>query len=115
MRTAHVLFGLVAVTAVHAERTSFEIHPAQGSRMELSVQKTGLLRGKSHLFAFDRYRGELQFDADHPESSVVSLVIEPQSASCRDTWVSAGDLRKIQAYALKDMLAADRFPSIVFS
>ena len=35
---------------------------------------------------------------------------EAASAVCKDTWVSAGDLSKIQAAALKDMLAACRYP-----
>ena len=82
--------------------------------MELTVEKTGLLRGKKHLFSFTEYRGMLIFDRDAPDRSAVMLFVESASALCRDAWLSAKDLRKVQEYAVKDMLAADRYPRITF-
>ena len=82
--------------------------------MELTVEKTGLLSGKKHLFSFTEYRGTLMFDRDAPDRSAVTLSIESASALCRDAWLNAKDLRKVQEYAVKDMLAADRYPHIRF-
>ena len=42
------------------------------------------------------------------------LFVESASALCPDAWLSAKDLRKVQEYAVKDMLAADRYPRITF-
>ncbi len=78
------------------------------------MEKTGLLSGKKHLFAFERWSGKLQFTPGKPEEAVVNLSIQANSSRCRDTWVSAKDLRKIEETALKDMLAAVRFPQITF-
>lgn len=91
------------------------IAPAAENKLELSVEKTGLLRGKTHLFTFQRYRAAIDFHPAQPETSTVTLVIEAASIVCRDTWVSAKDLAKIQSYAVRDMLAADRNPEIRFT
>ena len=82
--------------------------------MELTVEKTGLLSGKKHLFTFTEYRGTLMFDREAPDRSAATLSVESASAMCRDAWLSAKDLRKVQEYAVKDMLAADRYPHITF-
>ena len=56
----------------------------------------------------------LEFDADAPEKSTIMLWIESGSALCHDTWLNPNDLRKVQQYALKDMLAADLYPRTTF-
>ena len=109
------LLSCLFATAAIAAAESYQIGPAEGARMELSVEKTGLLRGKKHLFVFEQYRGTLQYDPQRPGSSEVRITIDARSASCRDTWVSAKDLRKIQEYALKEMLAAEQYPKITFA
>jgi polyisoprenoid-binding protein YceI len=101
-------------TSARAEAATYEIRPAATSHLELTVEKTGFLRGKKHLFTFDRYEGTLTFDPSNPEAATVSLSIESASALCRDTWVSAKDLKSIQEYAVKDMLAVERYPKITF-
>jgi len=35
--------------------------------MEVTVEKTGLLRGKKHLFTFADYKGALALDREGPE------------------------------------------------
>ena len=82
--------------------------------MALTVEKTGLMRGRKHLFLFPKFQGSLDFDAAHPENSQVRLQIESASADCKDDWVSMKDLRKIQETALEDMLAAKKYPLITF-
>lgn len=108
-----VLFFLTPAPS-RAESLTYEIRPTAASRLELTVEKTGFLRGKKHLFTFDRYEGTVTLDPSNPEAATVNLSIESASALCRDTWVSAKDLKSIQEYAVKDMLAADRYPRITF-
>ena len=91
-----------------------ELRPAVSARMELTVEKTGLLAGKSHVFTFSQYEGTLRFDRETPAGSSVEFVIEAGTILCRDTWLSAKDLRKVQQYALHDMLAAENYPQIRF-
>jgi polyisoprenoid-binding protein YceI len=92
----------------------YTISPTEGANTALIVEKTGLLSGKKHLFVFNRYRGSLHFDRDRPEQSRVQLVIEANSIECKDTWISAKDLKKVQDTALNDMLAASENPEIRF-
>ena len=107
---------LLLLTAAFAPAATevYEIRPVPGTLMELTVEKTGLLSGKKHLFTFTEYRGTLMFDREAPDHSAVTLSVESASALCRDAWLSAKDLRKVQEYAVKDMLAADRYPHITF-
>lgn len=108
-----LLFACVA--PVVAGSHVYTILPAAGSRLALVVEKTGLMSGRQHLFLFERYRGTLDYDPEAPERSRVDLVIEASSAVCKDTWVSAKDLQKIQKYALADMLDASQHPELHFA
>ncbi len=114
MNNARTLLALFALAAPVSGQTLYLLHPAEGSRLSLAVEKTGLLRGKQHLFLFSRFDGTVTWDSAQPERSRVSLSIDAASITCQDTWVSAKDLRKIQDYAYNDMLAATRFPRIQF-
>jgi len=116
MKATHtiLLILLLAARVGSAEAVLYGIHQGDEARMELTVEKSGLLSGKKHLFTFSRYEGRLLFDRKRPEASTITLSIESNSVSCHDTWLSMKDLRKVQEYALKDMLAADRYPQIIF-
>lgn len=107
-------FLLLAAVTVFAEPRRYEIRPAEGARMELRVYKTGFMRGKVHIFQFPQYQGTLLFDPQKPEASEVSLSISATAIQLLDTWLSPKDFRSVQQYALKDMLAAERFPEITF-
>jgi polyisoprenoid-binding protein YceI len=105
---------LVAIFAVTLHAATFDIAPSSDSRMALTVEKTGLMRGRKHLFVFSKFEGRLEFDATQPEASRVRFEIESASAECKDDWVSMKDLRKIQETAFEDMLAVKRYPRITF-
>jgi polyisoprenoid-binding protein YceI len=109
-----LLWLVLVPAALAAAPVSYEISPAADSRFALEVAKTGLMSGKKHLFLFDRYRGTLVYDPDAPEATRVEMIIEAGSAVCQDTWVKPKDLQKIQETALKDMMAADRYPELRF-
>ena len=106
---------ILPLVAVLAAAEPYAIHPSQGSRMQLLVTKTGFLKGKQHLFLFERYGGTIQYDPQRPEASQVSLSIESGSAACKDAWLSAKDLGKVQEFALQDMLDVERHPKISFA
>ena len=104
-----------AAVIANAASVHYEIQPTGNSRLVLTVEKTGLMSGKKHLFLFERYVGTLSYDAASPERSRVDLSIEAASAVCKDTWVSEKDRNKIQEVALRDMLAAETYPKLLFS
>ena len=108
MLPAFLVLTLAAAETLH-------IVPAPDARFALEIEKTGLMRGKKHVFLFERYKGTVLYDRDQPENSRVSLTIESASAVCTDTWVSDKDRSKIQEYALHDMLAVEKHREITFS
>ena len=97
-----------------AVAASYEVAPAPGTQLALTVEKTGFYRGKKHLFLFENYRGSLAFDPHRPEGSKIELVIDSRSVVCKDDWVSSGDLKKIMETTFEDMLAVKQFPSLTF-
>lgn len=111
MRTAVAGFLLTVVPGFPAHHV---IQPSSDAILELTVEKTGLLRGKKHIFTFEKYRGTLAYDQERPESSQVDVTIQSASLVCHDTWVNPKDLRKIQDTALMDMLSAKHYPVMIF-
>jgi polyisoprenoid-binding protein YceI len=109
-----LFFLLLAASLVYGETITFQIAPSPENRLALEVEKSGLMRGKKHLFLFNRYKGTLAWDAAAPADSKAELVIDAASIDCKDTWVSAKDLKKIQEHALNEMLDAARHPEITF-
>ena len=112
MRLMVIVLGLTASAFAQSQR--YELRPNDGSKLELRVAKTGLYRGKVHVFTFPNYTGSLSYDAQKPETSQVSLTISSRDIKLMDTWLSEKDFKSVQAYALKDMLAADKYPDIAF-
>ena len=97
-----------------ASAGTYEVAPSPTDKLQLHVEKTGLYRGKVHVFLFEKYQGVLQYDPAKPEASSIQLTIESNSIVCKDTWVSANDLKKITDTALNDMLAAKKHPWMTF-
>ncbi len=109
-----VLPALAAPLCLVAGMHVYRVEPGPGDHFALEVEKTGLMSGKKHRFLFGRYRGRLSFDAESPERSSVELIVEAPSITCKDTWVKPEDIVKIEKAAREDMLAAKRYPQIVF-
>jgi polyisoprenoid-binding protein YceI len=106
---------IACAVAYLTSAASFEVRPASDSRFALTVEKTGLYRGKQHLFLFERYQGSLQFDPARPTEAKLQLIIDSGSAVCKDDWVSAGDLKKVMQTTFEDMLAVQHYPSMTFA
>ncbi len=105
---------LLAAATLTAETFPYRVEPSKDSRFALEVFKTGLMRGKKHLFEFERYQGRLDYDPQAPERSRVTLEIEAASAVLKDDWVSANDFKKIEKEAFEKMMAVDRYPRLTF-
>jgi polyisoprenoid-binding protein YceI len=104
----------VCAAAGFAQGTPYSIHPDENGKLELHVVKTGLYRGKVHVFLFPDYQGMLIYDAAHPEASQINLAIRAASIKLTDTWLNAGDFKSVQEYALKDMLDVAKYPEMTF-
>jgi polyisoprenoid-binding protein YceI len=99
---------------VYAQVQHYEIRPSDSNKLELRVAKTGLYRGKVHVFVFPQYSGTLGYDPQKPENSRVSLTISASDIKLTDTWLSEKDFKSVQEYALQDMLAANKYPEIQY-
>ena len=113
--TKPVAAALILIPALFAQAQRYRIRPSESNRLELRVAKTGLYRGKVHVFTFPNYSGFLVYEPQKPEASQVSLTISARDIQLLDTWLSAKDFKSVEEYALKDMLAAEKYPDITFS
>lgn len=86
---------------------SADIGPHAGDWIRLEVSKTGLMRGKKHVFAFPSYQGSV--DAAKPS---FTLSLESGKIQLLDDWLKQSDLRKVMEFTLQDMLDAKKYPSI---
>ncbi len=85
------------------------IAPGPGNFVRLEVAKTGLMKGKVHVFEFPAYKGEATRNPDR-----YSIALDAAMILCKDTWLKPDDLTKVMTYAVKDMLDAKRFPQILY-
>jgi polyisoprenoid-binding protein YceI len=93
---------------------SWKVAPQAGARVELIVEKTGLMSGKKHVFQFSRYSGDLSYVAAKPEATTMVLNLEAAGLVCEDTWVNAKDLKKITDLAQQDILQSSKHPQVRF-
>ena len=110
----HLALTFALAGALLAQPRNLRVIPAPGSRFALEVEKTGLLRGKKHLFLFERYSGVLAMDVQFPERSRIELEIESRSAVLKDDWVSSNDVQKILDVTQMDMLDSAKYPKLRF-
>jgi polyisoprenoid-binding protein YceI len=105
-----IFFILAVGLAAGAEYT---IKPGADSKFELRVLKTGFMSGKVHIFTFEKYAGQLSYDAAAPERSSVNFAIQAESIVCHDTWVDEKDKKKVSAVALETM-ESEKHPEMTF-
>jgi polyisoprenoid-binding protein YceI len=115
MRTLVPFWLFFGVWLAPAETVKYRVAPASGSNFSLDVFKTGLMSGKKHHFVFSRYSGDIEYDRDRPANSKVRFAVEAASATLTDDWVKEGDRQKILSAALHDMMAAEKYPQLIFS
>ena len=105
----------VSVGLLPEETRTYNFSPAEGSRFELEVYKTGLMSGKKHVFVFERFSGEAVFDPQKPGDAKVRFTVDAGSVVCTDTWINDGSRKKVQATARDQMLQADKYPQLAFT
>jgi polyisoprenoid-binding protein YceI len=105
---------MLAACGLSAQPLTYIIQPAQSNRLELHVAKTGLYRGKVHVFLFPDYQGTLLYDAGKPQASQMRLSLKAGSIKLTDTWLSAKDFKEVQRYSVEEMLDAKKHPEITF-
>ncbi len=93
----------------------YTIRPTGESSVAVQVFKSGLMARRKHILFLEHYRGEVEYDHEHPEKSRVELVFEANSVVCRDQWLSPEKRRGLLAFVQKEVLAADRHGQIAFS
>lgn len=103
------LIGVLALAALAGSASAQEwtFGPSPGNQIRLEVAKTGVLKGKVHVFEFPAFSAKADTKAPSVEVS-----LESQKIEVKDDWVKAGDLKKILEFTLKDMLDAAKHPTI---
>jgi polyisoprenoid-binding protein YceI len=86
-----------------------KIAPGGGSRIEATVEKTGLMSGKKHTLIWERFSGQFS-----PKS--VTLEVEAASVKVLDDWIGDGKKEHVRKETIgKDVLHAEKFPRIQFA
>jgi polyisoprenoid-binding protein YceI len=86
-----------------------ELRPRAGDWIRLEVAKTGLMRGKKHVFAFPSYQGTV--NVAQPS---FTLSLESARIVLEDDWLKESDRKKVLDFTLRDMLDAGKHPQIQY-
>ncbi|MCS7024284.1 MAG: YceI family protein [Bryobacteraceae bacterium] len=100
--------------AALAQPAEYRITTGGDNLIKLEVEKTGLFKGKKHIFHFSRMEGKLVYDAQAPASSKVDLTIDARAFEIRDDWVDEKDKEKVFREAYDKMLQANQHPQMRF-
>ena len=88
--------------------------PTAGNRFTLEVEKTGIMKGKKHLFSFPKYTGSLQYDPQSAITSKVEFTLDAASMVCEDQWLKDSDIKKVLEWGLNKMIEVQKYPDIRF-
>ena len=96
---------MLAAAAIWAQ----SIVPAHAT-VEAIVEKTGLLSGKKHVLAWEKFDGKFSVSPARAE-----FVVEAGSMKVLDDWIGDGKKEDVRKEALgKDVLDVAKFPQIRF-
>jgi len=93
---------------------NYSAGPAPPNHFTLEVEKTGVMKGKKHVFRFPKYLGTLQYDAKSPANSKVEFTLDGASMVNEDDWVKESDREKILEWGLNKMIEVKQHPEIRF-
>ncbi|MBI4902836.1 MAG: YceI family protein [Acidobacteria bacterium] len=105
---------LLVASALSAQTVDYRIESGGDNRLTLEVEKTGLMKGKKHLFDFPKFSGKLAYDAQAPANTRVELKIDATGVTTKDTWLGPKDLKKVSDYTVNDVLMTKQYPEIRF-
>jgi polyisoprenoid-binding protein YceI len=95
--------------------TRFTIQPTSDSSVAVQVFKSGLMAKRKHILFFQRYRGLVEYDSEHPENSRVEVSFDANSVVCRDEWLKPIKRLELLAFVQREVLDADRHEQIAFA
>ena len=80
------------------------------AKVEAVVEKTGLLSGKKHVLAWEKFNGTMNLNPAN-----VAFTVEAGSLKVLDDWISDGKKEDVRKEALgKNVLDTAKFPEIRF-
>jgi polyisoprenoid-binding protein YceI len=97
-----------------ADETRYTIQPTSESSVAAQIFKSGLMTKRRHVLFFQRYRGLVEYDNEHPEQSRVELSFDADSVVCRDEWLKPDKRQELLVFVQEEVLAADRHQRITF-
>lgn len=95
--------------------TRYIIRPTGESSVAAQVFRSGLMTTRKHVLFLQQYSGEVDYDCEDPENSLVQLVFDATSVVCRDEWLKPEKRQSFLAFVQKEILAADDHERITFS
>ena len=101
-------------TVMTEPATCYTIAPSNDSTLAIEVSRTGLKRRKKHLIFFENFKGEMSFCESDPAAFKMKLIIDGNSAVCRDAWLSEKKRRALAEFA-RNALAATTHSEIRFT
>lgn len=105
---------LLSLSAAYAQSVDYRIESGGDNRVALEAEKTGLMKGKKHLFEFAKFSGKLSYDAQNPANSRVELKIDAGSVTTKDSWLGPKDMKKVMDYTVNDVLLTKKYPEMRF-
>lgn len=103
------------VTSALSQPAEYRIAPGGDNLIKLEVEKTGVFKGKKHVFEFPKMSGKLTYDAQTPVNSKVDLTIDANSLVVKDDWVNDKDKKKVLDEAQNNMLKVKQYPDMRFT
>lgn len=100
---------IVLVLAGAVDAQSGKIAPGTGTKVEATVEKTGLMSGKKHTLVWEKFSGQFT-------QKSVTLEVEAASVKVLDDWIGDAKKEDVRKETIgKDVLHADKFPRIQFA
>jgi polyisoprenoid-binding protein YceI len=107
----------ISATTVEPTETGTDRYVIDGrsSRFTVRAFATGLLSAMGHnpTIGIRDFSGEMKFNPDKPEASLLKLIVKSSSLSVQDD-ISAKDLREMERLMNQEVLETAKFPEILY-
>jgi polyisoprenoid-binding protein YceI len=81
------------------KRAVYPLRPGPQNLLTVEVDKTGFLRGRTHVFVVQRFTGRVEYDPAQPALSRVELDVETSGVSSSDAWLNRSEWKRVMEYA----------------
>jgi polyisoprenoid-binding protein YceI len=107
----------ISATTVEPTETGTDRYVIDGRSSQFTVRAfaTGLLSAMGHnpTIGIRDFSGEMKFNPDKPEASLLKLIVKSSSLSVQDD-ISAKDLREMERLMNQEVLETAKFPEILY-